>query len=75
MISVSNEQLQQQLEYSLIVTAGEFQKCNLDFRRMICNKIVLNLEKMPCDENWIYYFYQETEFPEEACWLSQTQEG
>ena len=28
-ISASNEQLQQQLEYTLIVTAGEFQKCNL----------------------------------------------
>ena len=24
----------------LIVTAGEFQKCNLDFRRTICNKIL-----------------------------------
>ena len=34
MISVSNEQLQQQLEYTLlIVTAGEFQKCNLDLRK------------------------------------------
>ena len=33
MISGSNEQLQQQLEYTLlnlIVTAGEFQKCYLD---------------------------------------------
>ena len=40
MISGSNEQLQQQLEYTLIVTAGEFQKCNLDFRRTICNKIL-----------------------------------
>ena len=32
MISASNEQLQQELEYTLlnlIVTAGEFQKCNL----------------------------------------------
>ena len=30
MISASNEHLQQQLEYTLlIVTAGEFQKCNL----------------------------------------------
>ena len=24
----------------LIVTAGEYQKCNVDFRRMICNKIL-----------------------------------
>ena len=35
MISASNEQLQQQLEYTLllIATAGEFQKCNLDVRK------------------------------------------
>ena len=31
MISGSNQQLQLQLEYTLIVTAGEFQKCNLTF--------------------------------------------
>ena len=30
MISGLNEQLQQQLEYTLIATDGEFQKCNLD---------------------------------------------
>ena len=30
MISASNEQQQQQLEYTLLVTAGEFQKCSLD---------------------------------------------
>ena len=29
MISASNQQLQQQLEYILLVTADEFQKCNL----------------------------------------------
>ena len=29
---------------------------------------------MPCDESWIYCYDQETEFPVEACWLSQTQE-
>ena len=36
MISGSNEQLQQQLEYTihLIVIAGEFQKCNLDMRTL-----------------------------------------
>ena len=28
-----------------------------------------------CDESWIYCYDQEIEFPEEACWLSQTQEG
>ena len=34
----------------------------------------LSLEKMPCDESWIYRD-QEIEFPVEAYWLSQTQEG
>ena len=29
MIPGSKEQVQQQLEYTLVVTAGEFQKCNL----------------------------------------------
>ena len=33
MISGLNEQLQQELEYTLIVKAGEFQKCNLDVRK------------------------------------------
>ena len=28
-----------------------------------------------CDESWIYCYDQETEFPVEACWLCQTQEG
>ena len=27
------------------------------------------------DESWIYCYDQEIEFPVEACWLSQTQEG
>ena len=30
---------------------------------------------MPCDESWIYCYDLETEFPVEACWLSQIQEG
>ena len=37
MISGSNEQLQRQLEYthlSLIVTASEFLKCNLDMKKL-----------------------------------------
>ena len=34
MISRSNEQLLQELEYTLlIVTAGEFQKCNLTLKK------------------------------------------
>ena len=28
-----------------------------------------------CNESWIYWYDQETEFPVEACWFSQTQEG
>ena len=28
-----------------------------------------------CDESWIYCYDQETEFPVEACWLSQIQES
>ena len=28
-----------------------------------------------CDESWIYCYDQETEFPVEACWLSQTQDS
>ena len=28
-----------------------------------------------CNESWIYCYDPETEFPVEACWLSQTQEG
>ena len=27
------------------------------------------------DESWIYCYDPETEFPVEACWISQTQEG
>ena len=28
--------------------------------RTMCNKIVLNLEKMPCNESWIYCYDSET---------------
>ena len=61
MISGSNEQLQMQLEYTLIVTAGEFQKCNLDVRKndMQLNS-VLNLEKKPYDKSWIYCYDPKT---------------
>ena len=34
MISDSNQQLQKELEYTLIVTTGEFQKRNLDVRTL-----------------------------------------
>ena len=34
MISGSNEQQQQELEYTLIDTSGEFQKYNLDVRTL-----------------------------------------
>ena len=46
MISASNEQLQQQLEYTLIVTAGEFQKFHLNVRPVFDIETVLSL-------NWI----------------------
>ena len=42
MISGSKEQLQQQLEYTLlnlIATASEFQKCNLDGRTLLKNNM------------------------------------
>ena len=63
---------------NLIVTAGEFQKCNLDFRRTICYKILFKTWK---NAMWwkldllLWPRDQESEFPVEACWLSQTQEG
>ena len=40
-------------------------------------KFCFKLGEMPCDESWIYCYDPETkrEFPVEACWLSQTQEG
>ena len=34
MVSGSNEQLQQQFEYTLIIIAREFQKCKLDVRAL-----------------------------------------
>ena len=55
MISGSNEQLQQELEYTptkaLIVTAGEFQKCNLDtLEERYAKKFCIKLEKK-CHRN------------------------
>ena len=54
MISHSNEQLQQQLEYTLLKPDCHSWGISKNaiwtwghFRRTICNKIVLNLEKMP----------------------------
>ena len=53
-ISASKEHLQQKLEYTLvnqIVTAGEFQKRNLDTRENDMQKYhVLNLEKFHRNE-------------------------
>ena len=48
------------------------------FRRTICNKIegyAIKLEKVTCDKSCIYCYDQETEYPVEACWLFQNQEG
>ena len=69
MISASNKQLQQELEYTLL-------KPDCHFGRTICNKIVLNTEKMPWKLDVLLWPRdQETEFPVEAGCLSQTQEG
>ena len=51
MISATNEQLQQQLEYTLLKTDCHswwiWKMQWRHFRKTICNKIVLNLKKMP----------------------------
>ena len=39
-------------------------------------KVCFKLGKMPCDVTWICYNPEtKRQFPVEACWLSQTQEG
>ena len=71
MISGSNKQLQQQLEYT---KAWLSQLVNLKKERYAI-KFCFKLGKMSCNESWIYCYDPETEFPVQACWLSQTQEG
>ena len=64
---------------SLIVTAGEFQKCNEDTLEersaiKLCFKPGKNAMRWQLDL-LLWPRDQETEFPLETCWLSQTQEG
>ena len=55
MFSGSNEQLEQLLEYTLIVTAGQFQICNLTlYKNDMQYNSVLNLQKMP--QKYMEYF-------------------
>ena len=60
MISASNEQLLQQLEYTLIVTAGEFQNAIWTLEERYAIRFWFKLGKMPCDESWIYWYDPET---------------
>ena len=84
LISDSNELLQQEFEYTLlkpdchswwisIMQSGR--EDTLEERYAI--KFCFKLGKMPqkCMECFRLLWDQETEFPVEACWLSQTQEG
>ena len=63
-ISASNEQLQQQLEYTLLKPdfhswwISKVQSGREEERYAI--KFCFKLEKMPCDESWIYCYELET---------------
>ena len=80
MISGSNQQLQQQLEYTLLKPdyhswwISKMQSgCEDTLEERYAITFCFKLGKMPCNESWIYCY--DPEFPVEACWLSQTQEG
>ena len=85
MISGSNEQLQQQLEYTLLkpdchswwiskMQSGRQDTLEERYAIKFCFKLSKNAMR-----GKLYLLLwrrdQETEFPVEACWLSQTQEG
>ena len=82
MISDSNEQLQQQLEYTLLKPdchgwwISKMQSGREEERYAIkfCFKFGKNAMRWKLDL-LLWPRDQETEFPVEACWLSQTQEG
>ena len=77
MISGSNQQLQQQLEYTLLSQLVNFKNAiwSLEERYTIklCFKLGKNAMRWKLDL-LLWPRDQETEFPVEACWLSQTQE-
>ena len=82
MISGSNEQLQQELEYTLLKSdchsywISKMQSDTLEERYAIkfCFKFGKKAMQWKLDQ-LLWPRDQETEFPVEACWLSQTQEG
>ena len=82
MISGSKEQLQQELEYTLlnpdshIWWKSKMQSGRKEERYAIkfCFKLGKNAIRWKLDL-LLWPRYQETEFPVEACWLSQTKEG
>ena len=61
-----------------VLRGDQKERCCHDSREMCeltnSNPAVLDA-LVTCDESWIYCYDQETEFPVEACWLPQTQEG
>ena len=78
MIAGLNEQLQQELEYTLIVTAGDFKNAIWKLEERYAIKFYFKLRKNAM--LWkldllLWPWDQKTEFPVEAGWLSQTQEG
>ena len=82
MISGSNEQLQQQLEYTLLKPdchsrrLSKMQSGREEERYAIKFYFKLGKNAMRCKLDLLLWPRdQETEFPVEACWLSQTQEG
>ena len=81
-ISGSNEQLQQQLEYTLLKPdchswgLSKMQSGRMEERYAIKLCFKLGKNAMRWMLNLLLWSRdQETEFPVEACWLSQTQEG
>ena len=85
MISGSNEQLQQQLEYTLLkpdchnwwiskMQSGREDTLEEWYAIKLCFKLRKNAMWWKLDL-LLWARDQETQFPVEACWLSQTQEG
>ena len=85
MISGSNEQQQQQLEYTLLkpychswwiskMQSGCEDTLGERYAIKLCFKLGKNAIQWKLDL-LLWPRDQETEFPVEACWLSQTQEG
>ena len=79
MISASNQQLQQQLEYTLLMPnyhswwISKMQSDTLEERYAI--KFFFKLGKNAMLDWLLWPRDQESEFPVEPCWLSQTKEG